>query len=346
MATVATEQFYQSLRASPSGQQQTGTPIDEIKGAMQTSQNPLDRTVQMVAETHGPWSGSSASLFSFTTLIASILNIPILTAISNKIGNAACDVQNAISLLPPSYVGRGNTMTGATMDTAMLREFVTTVQNMHPAINEYIAMHQDTFPYFGPTSEEVGSFAYITIRETETDPSKWGAKNNSACLSNNFRIHKNQTLKMVPSVYQGMDSGNRLVNTLFVRNLQGDNNMAVLHPNYSTEHVLVHGHNFTMDVYTAHKRTAAAPGSLAAVIELAGDLIRLINKFFCLLSLGRYEVETFNITFAEGPNNQPINITVDNKGRLMSNDTKSNTVNDPTNTRMINVDRAYQKEKT
>ena len=346
MAAVATEQFYQSLRSSPSGQQQTGTPIDEIKGAMQTSQNPLDRTVQMIAETHGPYSGSSASLFSFTTMIASLLNIPILTTLSNQIGNAACDVQKALSLLPPSFVGRGNTMTGATMNTAMLREFVTTVQNMHPAINEYISMHHDTFPYFAPTSEEVGSFAYITIRETETDPAKWGQKNNSACLTNNYRIHKNQTLKMTPSVYQGMDTSNRLVNTLFVRNLQGDNNMAVLHPNYSTEHVLVHGHNFTMDVYTAKRRKGAVPGSMAAVIQLAGDLIRLINKFFCLLSLGRYEVETFNITFAEGPNNKPITVTVDNKGRLINTSTKSNSNNDPTNARMINADKAYKKEKT
>lgn len=346
MAEVATEQFYQSLRASPSGQKQTGTIFDELHGAMQTSQNPLDRTIQMISETHGPWSGGSKSLFNFTTMVASILNVPVLTLLSNKIGNAACAVEKALSLLPPSFVGRGNTLTGATMNTALLREFVTTVQNMHPAINEYIAMHQDTFPYFAPTSEEVGSFAYITIRETETDPSKWGKKNNSGCLDNNSRIHKNQTFKMIPSIHQGMDTSNRLVNTMFVRNLQGDNNMAVLRPNYGGEHVIVHGHNFTMDVFHAGRRKNAVPGSLAALMELMGDLIRLINKFFCLLSLGKYELETFNITFAQGgPNDSPLTIVVDNKGRLISTDSKPNTVNDPTNDKMINAKTEHKQEK-
>jgi hypothetical protein len=189
MSQVVTEQFYQSLNASPSGQQQSGTIFDEIRGAMQTSQNPLDRTIQMISETHGPWNGSSASLFSFTAMLASIMNVPILTAISTQIGNAACAVNDALSLLPPSSVGRQNTITAATMSTPLLREFVIYIQNLHPAINEYIAMHGDTFPYFAPTSEEVGSFAYITIRQNETDPSKWANKNPSACLSNNYRIH-------------------------------------------------------------------------------------------------------------------------------------------------------------
>jgi hypothetical protein len=150
---------------------------------------------------------------------------------------------------------------------------------------------------------------------------------------------------MIPSVGQNMDKSNRLANALFVRNLQGDNNMAVLHPDYSNEHAIVHGHNFTMDVYMSNRRKSAVAGSTANLLKLIGDLIRLINKFFCTISLGKYEVETFNISFASGSPSQNTTVTVDNKGRIINTSTAANNLNDPTNSRMINVGKDYQKKE-
>jgi len=268
-----------------------------------------------------------------------------LSSVAKKVGDSACLVERAIAISPPSIVGRQNTQTAAIMSTPLLREFVTKIHNIHPAINMYISLHKDTFPYFGQISEEVGTMAHITLREDEIDPIRWGEINRMACLENNARIHKNQMLKMIPSIYHLMDNANRIANTLFVRNFHADNNMSVLHSNYSNELPVAHGHNFTMDVHHAKRRKAAISASLAAVIELAGDLLRLINKFFCITFLGKYEVETFTISFYAGPNNEPITFVTDNKGRLFNNADTSSTINDPTNDRMINVKKEYVKEK-
>jgi len=345
MSSIVTEQFHQSLRASPSGQQVTGTMFDEIYGSLETSTDPLDRALQMIAEFHGPWSGASNELFKFMSFIASMMNSPLLRALAKSSGESACIVERAIALTPPSLVGRQNNQTAAIMPTPLLREFTKRVQNIHPAINTYIAMHQQSFPYFAPISEEVGSFAHITTRTTETDPSKWAESNRSGCGQRNSRIHTNQKLKMVPSIYHLMDGGERITNAMFVRNLQADNNMAVLHPNYANEAPIAHGHNFAMDVHNAKRRQAAVPACMAVVAELAGDLLRLVNKFFCLTHMGKYETESFNITFYRGPNNEPVTFVTDNKGRLFSNDVTSDTINDPTNDRVINTKAEYIKEK-
>ena len=111
MADIVTEQFHQSLRSSPSGRQKTGTMIDEIYGAMETSENPLDRVVQMITECHGPWSGGSTELFKFASFVASLLNIPAATLVALNAGESACVVERAIAITPPSAVGRQNTQT-------------------------------------------------------------------------------------------------------------------------------------------------------------------------------------------------------------------------------------------
>jgi hypothetical protein len=345
MADIVTEQFHQSLRSSPSGRQKTGTMIDEIYGAMETSENPLDRVIQMITECHGPWSGGSTELFKFASFVASLLNIPAATLVALNAGESACVVERAIAITPPSAVGRQNTQTCATMSTPMLREFITLVQNLHPAVNMYLALHQDTYPYFKPISEEVGSFAHITIRLNETDPSKWGqSSSNNNCLDTPSRLTKHQSQKLIPSIAGLMETSNKLVNAIFVRNMQADNNIAVLRPNYSSEAPIAHGHNFCMDVHNAQRRRAAIGGCLATIMALVGDLLRLLNKFFCIFQLGNYETESFNITISTGANNTNINIVTDPKGRVFSNEPISNTVSDPTNDRMINAKEGGEDE--
>jgi hypothetical protein len=345
MAEIVTEQFYQSLRASPSGKQKTGTLIDEIYGAMETTQNPMDRVVQMITECHGPWTGSSSEFFRFASFVASLLKDPSAVITAINAGDSACLVERAITLTPPSSVGRQNTQTCATMPTPVLREFTNLVQNLHPAINMYLAMHQDSYPYFKPISEEVGSFAHITMRMNEIDPSKWGEiNNNNNCLDTNARLNKHQSQKMIPSVSGLIENGAKLVNVIFARNMQADNNIAVLRPNYSNESPIAHGHNFCMDVHNAQRRRSAIGGSMTTVMTTLGDLLRLLNKFFCIFKLGNYETESFNISISTGPTNTQITTVTDSKGRVFSNGSQSNTLNDPTNDRMINAKEGGENE--
>ena len=81
MAEAVTEQFLQSLRSSPSGQQKSGTIFDEIYGALETSENPLDRVIQMISEFHGPWAGGSNELLGFTSMVASMMRSTSLSSV-------------------------------------------------------------------------------------------------------------------------------------------------------------------------------------------------------------------------------------------------------------------------
>lgn len=344
MSQIVSEQFNQSLRSSPSGQRKSGTMFDEIYGALETSENPLDRVIQMIAEFHGAWTGGSQELFQFSSFLASLTNSPELKQLSSKVGNAACQANDIAAQLPPSKVGRQNNEFAAIMPAPLLREFVNFAHNIHPALNMYFQLHEGNFPYFKQISEEVGRFAHISMRPTEIDPMSWPKMNGVNCLNTNSRMDSNTLQKMFPSTFFQMDNASNLLNSMFLRNLRPDNNMSCLHPTYSKEQPVAHGHNHCMDVFGAKRRTDAVPGSAAVVMEKSGDSLRLVNKFFPVRQIGKYETETFNVSLNHGPNGEPITFITDSRGRLMNNSPESNTIDDPTNERVITSQDEYKDE--
>lgn len=407
MSQVVSEQFNQSLRSSPSGQRKSGTMFDEIYGALETSENPLDRAIQMIAEFHGVWTGGSQELFQFSSFLASLTNAPELKQMSNKIGNAACQANDIASQLPPSKVGRQNNEFAAIMPAPLLREFVNFAHNIHPALNIYYQLHNGNFPYFQQISEEVGRFAHITMRATEIAPLLWPKMGGVSCLSTNSRMDANTLLKMFPSTFYQMDNASNLLNSLYLRSMRPENNMSLLQPDYGknednqkdekkeqkpdeaeamnesqgegdsdmsadiaelerirksfkemgdnrrariakekkTAGPKAHGHNFAMDVFGAKRRVDAVPGSAAIVMEKSGDLLRLINKFFPVRQIGRYKTEAFEISLNHGPNGEPVTFITDNRGRLMNNTSSGNSIDDPTNERVITSQEEFKDEK-
>ena len=415
MSQIVSEQFNQSLRSSPSGQRKAGTMFDEIYGALETSENPLDRVIQMIAEFHGVWTGGSQELFQFSSFLASLTNSPELKQMSNKIGNAACQANDIASQLPPSKVGRQNNEFAAIMPAPLLREFVNFAHNIHPALNIYYQLHNGNFPYFQQISEEVGRFAHITMRATEIAPLLWPKMGGVSCLSTNSRMDANTLLKMFPSTFYQMDNASNLLNSLYLRSMRPENNMSLLQPDYGQDKTLTpeefkkktedfdkrsdnaskeaqailaspnaspdqvkameaklerlnaegkellkegkeivksqkskpkaHGHNYAMDVFGAKRRVDAVPGSAAVVMEKSGDSLRLINKFFPVRQVGRYKTEAFEISLNHGPNGEPVTFITDNRGRLMNNTSSGNSIDDPTNERVITSQEEFRDEK-
>lgn len=415
MSQVVSEQFNQSLRSSPSGQRKSGTMFDEIYGALETSEKPLDRVIQMIAEFHGVWTGGSQELFQFSSFLASLTNAPELKQMSNKIGNAACQANDIASQLPPSKVGRQNNEFAAIMPAPLLREFVNFAHNIHPALNIYYQLHNGNFPYFQQISEEVGRFAHITMRATEIAPLLWPKMGGVSCLSTNSRMDANTLLKMFPSTFYQMDNASNLLNSLYLRSMRPENNMSLLQPDYGQDKTLTpeefkkktedfdkrsdnaskeaqailaspnaspdqvkameaklerlnaegkellkegkeivksqkskpkaHGHNYAMDVFGAKRRVDAVPGSAAVVMEKSGDSLRLINKFFPVRQIGRYKTEAFEISLNHGPNGEPVTFITDSRGRLMNNTSSGNSIDDPTNERVITSQEEFKDEK-
>lgn len=345
MPEVVTEDFHKSLKSSPTGKRKNGTLFDEMYASLETSEKPLDKAIQFIAEFHGPWNGSSRELTDFITFLASAKDSALLKNLSIQKANAACEIQNVLTNLPPSSIGKSDPRTFAIMPNPLLREFINRSQKLHPAINMYIQMHIGTFPYYQQISEDIGQYAAVTMNTTEIDPILWPNSNGISCSTTNSRLSKRSYLKMLPEVFNLMDSANNLVNAMYLRSMQTDNNMSLLHTGYSRESPIPHGHNFSMDVHNAQRKRAASDACLAAVINLTGDAIRLLNKFFCIKELARYDVESFQITMNEGPNGEPVTYIVDQNNRPMFDGETSNKFNDPTNDRVVNTKEEYRKEK-
>jgi hypothetical protein len=336
MSQVVTENFHKSLYSSPTGKRKNGTMSDDLRNSLETSEKPLDRAVQMIAEYHGPWTGSSTELTKFSAFVGGKLGngAKIKKQTSQNLSSAST-VNSAVRQMPPSAVGKSNPQTCAIMPTPLLREFLNQAQKMHPAINMYIQNNIDTFPYFQQTSEDVGSFASIAQNKTSVDPMKWPNQNGVNCLDTNSRMNKNTQLKMANSIFNLMDTSNNLLNTLFLRAMPKGNNMSFMHTNYSNEAPISHGHNYTMDVFNGQRNIDALEGAMAATLALAGDALRLINKFFCIQELAKYEVEGFKISMNEGPNGEPVTYIVDMTGRPMSDTSEPTENTDPTDDRVV-----------
>jgi hypothetical protein len=344
MPQIVTEDFYKSLRSSPTGKRKNGTIFDELYCSLQSSENPLDRAIQTIAEFHGPWTGSSVELTDFTAFLASkIGSSRLLQTASSAAGSALAAVQS-VSHMQKSSVRKYNPETCAIMPTPLLREFTNRAQKLHPSINMYIQMHIGTFPYFQQVSEDIGQFASIVQNATSIDPMQWPNKNGVNCLDTNSRMNKNTLLKMAAEVFQLMDDAQNVTNALFLRAMPKQNNMSFMHTGYSKEKPIAHGHNFTMDVFNAQRNVDAIGPCIAAITELTGDVLRLINKFFCIKELARYEVEGFEISMNEGPNNEPITYIVDNTGRPLHDSDEPNDFHDPTNETQLGSKKEYKDE--
>jgi hypothetical protein len=344
MPQAVTEDFRKTLRSTPHGKIKSGTEFDELYSAMETSENPLDRTVQLIAEFHGPWSGGSVELTDFSSYIASALRSVPMVQQAMQTANQALDAVNAVQNLIGSSVGKQSPLTCAIMPAALLREFLNRAQKLHPAINMYIQMNINSFPYFQQISEDIGSFASIVMNQSSIDPMMWPLQNGVGCLETNSRMNINTFLKMAEDIFNLMDNANNLTNTLFLRSMAKQNNMAFMHPQYSKERPIAHGHNFTMDVFNAARNISAMAPCLAAILSLAGDVIRLINKFLCLKELTRYRVEGFEISMNEGPNGEPVTYIVDQSSRPMYDTEKGNDLTDPTNERVLGAKFDYKNE--
>ena len=196
MAQIVTEDFRKSLRSSPTGKRKYGTLFDELYNSLETSENPLDRAIQMISEFHGPWTVCSVELADLSTFIASKIKTPILKTNAMSQISSALNVTNAVKNMVPSAVGKISSQTCAIMPTPLLREFINKAQKLHPSINMYIQMHIGTFPYFQQISEDVGQFASIVMNKSSIDPMNWPAQNGVNCLDTNSRMSKNTSMKM------------------------------------------------------------------------------------------------------------------------------------------------------
>lgn len=346
MSQISDEKFRKTIFSSPNGKRKDGTIFDRLRTSTQYSEKPLDQIVQTIAEFHGPWTGGSTQLTDFSTFASGALKSSTLQDTAKKSAGNTLTAQTAISKMPESSVSGQNAMTCAIMPTPLLREFLNRSQKIHPAVNMYIQNNIGTFPYFQQVSEDVGQYANVVMNNTSIDPMKWANRGGGGCWNTNSRLNVNDLLRLPGEIATLMDDANNLTNALFLRSMPKQNNMSFMHPNYSTERPIAHGHNFTMDVFNAKREQNAVAPCLAAIINLAGDVLRLLNRYFCIKELAKVNIDGFRITFNEGPNGEPVTYITDNNGRPMYDTEQPNNIIDPTNDLKLKTKKEFREEKS
>lgn len=346
MSQIIDEKFRKTIFSSPNGKIKDGTIFDVLRTSTQHSEKPLDKIIQTIAEIHGPWTGGSTQLADFGTFFAGVFNSSNMMNTAKQSANNALAAKNTISKMPSSSVGIQNRMTCAVMPTPLLREFLNRSQKIHPSVNMYIQNNIGTFPYFQQVSEEVGQYANIVMNKTSIDPMSWPTRKGNGCWNTNSRLNVNDILKIPGDIVTLMDDANNVVNTMFLRSMPKQNNMSFMHPTYSNEKAIAHGHNFTMDVFNAKREQNSVAPCMAAILNLAGDILRLLNRYFCIKELAKISIDGFEITINEGPNNEPITYVVDNNGRPMYDTEEPNNIIDPTNDMKLKTKKKHQDEKS
>ena len=164
-----------------------------------------------------------------------------------------------------------------------------------------------------------------------------------------FQKRSDALSKEAKTIQNSPNATSAQVNSMIARldslNKEGEELLALNKKAKNKSVPLAHGHNFCMDVFGNQRRVDAVPGCAAVVMNLAGDALRLVNKFFPVQQIGRYQTESFNVSLNHGPNGEPITFITDSRGRLFNNSSKSNNLDDPTNAELIVARDEYKEEQ-
>jgi hypothetical protein len=184
------------------------------------------------------------------------------------------------TVILPSLIGRINNTSCSIMPLELLREFVSRCQSIHPAVNTYIQANIGKFPYFQQISESTCGFGQIVLGKTQVDLIKRPNSNGITKMDTSYRIKRIVDQNVFETLRPVVDDTENFADVLFIRAMGVENNMSLLHQDYSNERPIPHGHNFTMDVFDASRSKRAVKPSVEEAIKKFGPALQLCNWAF------------------------------------------------------------------
>jgi len=279
---IVTETFTKNLTANPSGKRkESPTIFDELRWAMQHSEDPLRQTMQLISEIHGPWTGMTEDVLGLLNLILSLYNSK-----SSKININAKAAVGALGKLvaPSSNIGRLSSITANDMNPAFLREFVRRSQNINPAVFTFIQHNIGKYPYFQQVSEQVGSLgqAILTKRDVKLeDRVKTNGKNS---WQTSYPVRRNSDIKIFSQISSNIDISDAFLDVCFLRCLSSSNNGAILEKSDTS---ISHGFDLSPDILNKDRVKKSSAPCLAEAVNRFGPTIKLLDTFFPV----KYEVK-------------------------------------------------------
>lgn len=308
MAEVADYNFFKSLNANVFDL--SPKILDELHLALEHSEKPIEQTMQVISEMHGPYNGSSEKMAEFVNSFAGKLGKfeSALTKSKSLMNSKAEQIKSIVSEIK-STVNLINKTTASQMNTPMLRAFIGEAQKLNPLVNDLIQREIDRFPMFQQVSESIGMFFNIHVTKTALDVSKT-LKNNTGYTNydTNMILRKNSFKKSFRPISEMIERSHVLTDSLSYRCIP-QNDIANYHKNYGDSTPFSHGYNNCQDVYHLERMKNARNGSLIKLINTFGDQLRLLNTFFPVTISLDYGTESQEIMTEHGP------VLVDEHGR-------------------------------
>jgi hypothetical protein len=278
--------------------------LDEIQMGMEHAENPINQTLQIISQFHGPYNGASSHIADFIKKYSDKLSKfeNALGRVNNKLNKKIDRIQQAIGEIE-NRVETINKLVGNNMSTAHLRSFIQNAQNIHPLINDMIQREISKFPYFKQISEEVGMFFNLHIDKTLVNAEQILSGNRTREYSTNSNIKPrlyNNTFKPIADM---VEDGMNLVDSFMHRALPlGDNIKNVAGD-------IAHGFNGVRDVLHHARALGAKNGSLIVLMDGVGEQLRLLNTFFPVTFTRNNDTTSGELTTEHGP------LMVDEHGR-------------------------------
>lgn len=307
MAETADYTFFKSLNADVFDL--TPKILDELHLALEHSENPIDQTMQVISEMHGPYNGSSESLLKFSENFSkkmgkfdsamSKTQISIKNRVS-QIQEITKQIQSTISLI--------NRKTAHQMDTPTLRAFVGEAQKLNPLVNDMIQRDIGKFPMFQQVSESIGMFYNIHVTRSMVDPRKTLEMSKGYDYTTSRTLRKPTYQKLFRPISEMLETSNRMTDAMAYRCLP-PHDMSNFHSNYSNEKPITHGFHNCQDVFHQKRMIGARDGVLIKLINQFGDQLRLLNTFFPVTVSVDFATESREIDTEHGK------VLVDEHGR-------------------------------
>lgn len=316
MAQTADYKFFKSLNCNAFDL--TPKILDELHLALEHVENPINQTMQVISELHGPFSGSSQELGDFIQSLSGKLGKfeSALKKMQSNVKTQIAKVKDAVSKVESS-VNLINQITSSEMSTSMLRAFIGQAQKLNPLVNDLIQREIEKFPMFQQISESIGMFYNIHISKVMIDPEKV-LNGNTGYKSDdtNMVLRKDNFKKIFRPISEMIEQSNNLTESLIHR-CQPITDLTNYIKNYSESSSKCHGYSNCQDVFHYKRAVAAKDGALVKVISHLGDRVRLLNSIFPVTVSLDYGTQTQEIQTEHGP------VMIDENGRSFSENTNN-----------------------
>lgn len=203
---------------------------NELRWSLQVDEFAIPAATRMAASIHGKYPEGIPDLQPVAGTAQN--EPPALTQIARLIQQV--ETGEATEEEVDTKIRRINKTIFKTMNAGLLRYYVDYIRKQHPALAEYIDANVRQYQYFGPITEELGTFYRFVHNEMDTPLENWTTEDvvSSQDPKTPWPMRKRVFAMMPTEVVKEIEKANAKANEL-VKDIMGVNSFLIAFPEYT-----------------------------------------------------------------------------------------------------------------